>query len=85
MTTATNGTMEERARRIASECRSYLESAAGEVAMDAAKYPEPDVKKKIAKAKKAGVRDIEGWLADEFYNDAGFIEDFLGVVQRVRG
>lgn len=38
----------------------------------------PDVEKKIAKAKRSGVTDLEGWYADELYSDADTLQDLTG-------
>ncbi len=33
---------------------------------------------KTEKARKNGVRDLQGWLADEMYNDVGLLQDIVG-------
>lgn len=35
-------------------------------------------KKKVAKARKEGVQDVPGWLADEYYNDVDTLMDLSG-------
>lgn len=68
------------AEHIAEELSDFLQDAVGDSAYDLVKLPglDPDVDKKIKKAKKAGVTDVAGWLADELYNDASTLEDLLG-------
>ena len=62
----------------ASELYNWIQDAVGDIAHDAMLYPEPDVKKKIAKAKRSGVSDLEGWYADELYNDSDTLSDLTG-------
>jgi len=70
-----------------SDMESRLSCAAGEVAMEAFEQFEedrycfmmtPKYARWIMKAKRLHVRDIEGWLADEIFNDAELIRDFFG-------
>ena len=59
-----------------SDIVQYVQTACGEVAYDdCAKENFPKLYKK---AKRLGVRDFEGWLGDELYNDVGMIEDLAG-------
>jgi hypothetical protein len=55
---------------------SYVEIAVGEMGYD--EYMQEEYASKIKQAKKDGVRDIGGWLADELYNDAGMVNDLVG-------
>ena len=71
--------IKSRSQQIVRQLSGYLQDACGEIAYDAARPGSGyDYTTKIRKAKKAGVRDIAGWLADELYNDADNIEDLLG-------
>lgn len=54
----------------------YVADAVGE--MGYGEYAQEEYAPLIKKAKKAGVRDIEGWLADHLYNDAGIVCDLAG-------
>ena len=63
----------------AREIDSYLQDAAGETAFNTPfDLFEPELQKKIRKAKKDGVTDIKGWLADEIYSDVNFLRDMAG-------
>lgn len=64
------------AQNVARAAARYVEDAVGEMGYD--KWVQDEHSEKIAAAKKQGVRDIGGWLADEFYNDAGVVEDLAG-------
>jgi hypothetical protein len=59
---------------------SHLADAVGDVASSMLEFPDMADKweGKIKKAKKSGVQDLRGWLADEIYNDAESIEDLIG-------
>lgn len=67
----------------ASEISQWIQEAVGDMAYD---MDEQDIsscygkewRKKILKAKKNGVTDIKGWLADEFYNDPKVLQDLCG-------
>lgn len=73
-------------RRIAQEAISYLGNACGDLAYEYGENKQlaafglgnPEIDNMIKRAKAKGVRDITGWLADELYNDADTIQDFLG-------
>jgi len=67
----------------ASEVRQYLTDAAGDMGFECGDpksfhWQEPDIQKKILEAKKNGVTDIQGWLADEYYSDIVFLQDMSG-------
>lgn len=70
-----------RVANIARSAIQHAQDAAGEMGYEHSAhsdYAEPDIQKKIAKAKKEGVRDIGGWMADEYWNDSDFLQDMLG-------
>lgn len=75
-------TVEQIVNKISSEIRSHLETAVGEMAHDMMKlgsgYLDDKWIKKIKAAKKRGVTDIEGWLGDALFNDAGTLQDLMG-------
>ena len=64
----------------AREIINWLQEAVGDLAYDTISYIDdyPEFKKKIAIAKKQRVKDITGWLADEFYNDPDELIGLLG-------
>lgn len=68
--------------QIVSEVQSHLETACGEIASDmlspAGGFLDYEWGKRIKKAKKNGVQDLLGWLADELYNDAATLQDLMG-------
>ena len=71
--------VESKAQHIAYQLSSHLQDACGEIACEASRPGSGfDYAARIRKAKKAGVQDIAGWLADELYNDADTVEDLLG-------
>jgi hypothetical protein len=53
---------------------SHIENAVGEVAYS---YPD-EFPELVKRARKQGVRDIPGWLADELYNDSDMVCDLAG-------
>ena len=67
---------QELVEKKADEISQWLQDAVGDVAdcdpMD------DQWKKRIKKAKKDGVTDIKGWLADEYYNDVDTLQDLCG-------
>jgi len=74
---------EKKADEIADETRGWIESAVSDIAYST----DPDDfgfcwgeewAVKIQNAKKHGVQDIKGWLADEMYDDADLLRDLLG-------
>ena len=55
----------------------WLQDAVGDIAYD--HFPmDPKWQRKVAAAKKAGVTDLKGWLADEYYNDPDTLQDLVG-------
>jgi hypothetical protein len=79
MSEQTKESLESKAQEIAHQLSSYLQDACGDIAYEASRPGSGyGYEAKIRKARKAGVRDIPGWLADELYNDADSIEDLLG-------
>ena len=70
---------QDRIDKKAKEIDSYLQDAASEAAFSTPlDLFEPYLQKKMRKAKKDGVTDIKGWLADEIYNDVNFLHDIAG-------
>jgi hypothetical protein len=70
---------QETAKEIAHRLKCYLDDACGDMAHDSMDITfDEKTTRKIAKARRNGVQDVEGWLADEFYNDVGFITDLIG-------
>lgn len=66
---------------IANEVKFHIQTACGEVAFEMTESGsgyDDKWKKRIAKARKNGVMDIRGWLADELYNDPDIISDLVG-------
>lgn len=55
---------------------NYVQVACGEMAYD--EYAQDNFPKLFKKAKRQGVRDIGGWLADELYNDSDTVNDLAG-------
>ena len=65
--------------KAAQSVRSWIEDAVG----DMANYTDIHMmdkkwRKKIAQAKRDGVVDLQGWLADEYYNDVDMLTDLCG-------
>lgn len=69
-------------RKIAEKIRSHVETAVGEIASDMLSpdsgFLDEDWEKRIKKAKRGGVRDIQGWLGDTLYNDPDTLSDLMG-------
>ena len=55
---------------------NYVQTAVGEMGYD--EYTREEFPELIKKAKRLGVRDIGGWLADELYNDSDTVNDLAG-------
>ena len=55
---------------------NYVQTAVGEMAYE--EYIQDDFPDYFKKAKRLGVRDVRGWLADEFYNDSDIVNDLAG-------
>ena len=72
--------MENTIEEKASDIVNWLQDAVGDCAhsSDPDDYMDPKWVRKIKKAKKDGVRDIKGWLADEYYNDVDTLKDLAG-------
>lgn len=64
--------------RIARHIHSWLQEAMGDLADAVYGAGDPKWDKRIKQAKKSGVRDLKGWLADELYNDVDVLYDLLG-------
>ena len=67
---------QELVEKKADEISQWLQDAVGDVA-DCDPWSE-EWQKRIKKAKKDGVTDIKGWLADEYYNDVDTLQDLCG-------
>ena len=59
-----------------SDIVNHVQTAVGE--MGYCEFMQEEYASKIKKAKRSGVRDIGGWLADELYNDAETVNDIVG-------
>ena len=59
-----------------SDIVNHVQTAVGEMGYD--EFMQEEYASKIKKAKRSGVSDIGGWLADELYNDAGIVGDIVG-------
>ena len=55
---------------------NYVQTACGEMGYD--EFMQQEYEVKIDAAKRLGVRDIGGWLADELYNDGEIVEGLVG-------
>lgn len=55
---------------------NHVETAVSEVAYEDFAFEE--FADKIREARKRGVRDVRGWLADELYNDSDLVCDLVG-------
>lgn len=64
--------------KIARKLQGWLQEAMGDMAEAVAGSGDKKWDAKIRKAKKAGVSDVQGWLADELYNDPDTLQDMLG-------
>ena len=63
----------------AREIEGWVQDAVSDVAYSAS-YTDLEEKfqKKVDEAKEGGVRDIKGWLADEYYDDVDTLRDLTG-------
>jgi len=61
----------------ASEILSWIQDAVGDLSSDV-NFLDDKWTKKVKAAKRSGVRDIQGWLADEYYNDVDTLQDLCG-------
>ena len=69
--------LREKIEEKAQEIESWIQNAVGDMAFDHT-FLDEEWQVKIRKAKKRGVTDIQGWLADEFYNDVDTLRDLMG-------
>jgi hypothetical protein len=58
------------------EITDYVQTACFELAYDSS--AESNYPSLFNKARRTGVRDIKGWLADELYNDRTTVRDLVG-------
>jgi hypothetical protein len=69
----------KKAKDIASKIINWCADVASDAAYSMADgFMDDKWKRKINQAKKRGVRDIQGWLADEIYNDKDIMHDLIG-------
>ncbi|RJQ26711.1 hypothetical protein C4577_02885 [Candidatus Parcubacteria bacterium] len=69
------------AEAIADEIQGFLQDAVGDMASGMISFPDmmdDKIKKKFNRAKKEGVRDLQGWLADTIWDDPNSVEDLIG-------
>jgi hypothetical protein len=62
----------------AHETCGWLQDAVGDFAYGYEDFLDERTKAKVKQAKKEGVTDIKGWLADEYYNEEDTLSDLLG-------
>lgn len=63
----------------ASDIVSWLQDAVGDMAYYADMHMmDKKWREKVAQAKRDGVTDLKGWLADEYYNDKDILADLCG-------
>jgi len=63
----------------AQDILSWIQDAVGDMANEYhSAWADDKWNKKIKQAKKDKVIDIKGWLADEYYNDVGTLQDLCG-------
>jgi hypothetical protein len=60
------------------ETLGWIQDAVGDFAHGYEDFLDKRMKVKVDQAKKDGVIDIKGWLADEYYNDEDTLSDLLG-------
>ena len=66
-------------RAKAMDLLSGLQDACGDIGYEEARSSFDDgSEEKVKKLKKQGVIDIGGRLADDYYNDVGFLTDIIG-------
>ena len=74
-----NEKKDEKISQAAHDVSSWIQDAVGDLAYDYAMILMDDEwKKRIKRAKKNGVIDLKGWLADEYYNDVDTLQDLCG-------
>lgn len=68
--------------QVASDVQQFLQDAVGDMASDmtseSSGFLDDAWAQKIKRAKRRGVSDIQGWLADELYNDVDTLMDLAG-------
>lgn len=62
----------------ADQLTSWLQDAAGDAAHGIMSFPDEDWEDRINRAKDMGIIDVQGWLADEIYDDVDSVQDMLG-------
>lgn len=62
----------------ADEVHGWVQDAVGDMANSYHDFLDNKWSKKIKEAKKYGVTDLKGWLADEYYSDPDTLEDLIG-------
>ena len=75
--------MSDAIQKIEQALINHLQDACGEIANectrdDASGFMDEAMEAKIKKAKRRGIEDVAGWLADEMYNDADALSDLGG-------
>ena len=58
-----------------SDIVNHVQTAVGE--MGYCEYTQEEYASKIKKAKRSGVTDVGGWLADELYNNSSLVNDLV--------
>lgn len=74
-------TREEQVRDAARNVDSWIQDAVGDLAHNLEMgfdFFSEKWQRKIKRAKKAGCIDLQGWLADEYYNDVDTLHDLCG-------
>jgi len=61
----------------ADEISQWLQDAVGDLAYTCDPL-DGEWRKRVKRAKKDGVQDLTGWLADEYYNDPDTLQDLAG-------
>ncbi len=67
-------------RRVCDDLISYAESACGDMAGGVCDYPDLDDEwgGRVKEARRRGIRDVRGYIADEFYEDVDAMADLCG-------
>ena len=69
----------EKIKSAASDICSWVQDAVGDMANDYSYLcMDSQWSAKVERAKKDGITDLKGWLADEYYNDVDTLEDLCG-------
>ena len=69
---------QEAIKSKASEISDWIEGAVSDIAYCDPEFQDEETQKKFRKAKKKGVTDLQGWYADELYNDVDTLRDLTG-------